>query len=278
MVHQAGVRTVVVGGSPVTGPMQAVSGSRGAIAYSADLLDSDFELASAVNETANTTLPQNRDSGMVVALAGFNLRDQVRANDTTPLQFKYEAADCRIYYTMKNALNETQLWLDAAAAIWDDQSLCVAGSTGYTTRTNSTSAPKAPPQSTSSDVNSGAIEGVQSTSAVHVIEDEVFDGMQDGLLTTSSLTFKVCDGICKCASIVLCPDGKTTVSLCATSCTNENAYCGGNLGVCAASSQYESKFQGRGKGLKIQKKFTQTTCQPLNKQPFPGCPGVRAGI
>lgn len=277
MTHQAGVRTVVVGGNPSAGPMQAVSGSRGAIAYSSDILDSDFEFASSVNDTASNVLPQVRDSGMIVNYAGFNLRDQVRDNDTTPLQFKYEAADCRIYYTMQNAFNETQLWLDAATAIWEDPSRCVAGSTGYTMGANATTAAKPPPRPVVSNANNGTIHGVQSSSAINIVEDDVYNGLQDGLSSASSLNFAVCDGVCKCAHTALCPDGKTTVSLCATSCSSQGQYCGGNLGTCAASNQFESKFQGRSKGSSIQKKFTQTSCQPINRQPFPGCPGVRGG-
>ena len=42
MTHQAGVRTIAVGGRPEAGPMQASGGTRGALAYGADLLDEDF--------------------------------------------------------------------------------------------------------------------------------------------------------------------------------------------------------------------------------------------
>ncbi|KAF2093751.1 hypothetical protein NA57DRAFT_21022, partial [Rhizodiscina lignyota] len=131
MTTQGHVRTVVAGGRPTKGPMQAVSGSRGAIAYWADSLDYDFSLAQLVNDTANSTLPQVRDPGIFTNFAGFTLRDQVRKDDDTPLQFKYLPADCRIYYTVANVYNMSRLWRDAASAIWDDQSLCVADSTSY---------------------------------------------------------------------------------------------------------------------------------------------------
>ena len=45
MHHQAGVRTVVAGGRPEPGPMQAVGGSRGAQVYDALALDEDIEFA-----------------------------------------------------------------------------------------------------------------------------------------------------------------------------------------------------------------------------------------
>lgn len=73
-----------------------------------------------------------------------NLRDQVRANDPVPLQFKYEAADCRIFYTLRNVWNSTQLWHDTVAAAFDDHSLCTKGSTGFS---KSPAAAPEPPES-----------------------------------------------------------------------------------------------------------------------------------
>lgn len=143
MTYQTGVHTVVIGGRPQTGPMQAASGSRGARAYSAEALDLDFKYA-GVNQTANSSLPQTRDPGMHTIFAGFTLRDQVRPNDAVPLQFKYEAAECRIFHTLANVHNMSRLWRDAASATWDDASLCVEGSTGYASSGNTTAA-NAPP-------------------------------------------------------------------------------------------------------------------------------------
>ncbi|KAF2831214.1 hypothetical protein CC86DRAFT_366632 [Ophiobolus disseminans] len=144
-VSSVGVRTVTVGGRPTTGPMQGVAGSRGARVYEATELDDDFSFVSehVQNDTAAALLPSRLDTGMWVTTAGINIRDQVRANDPTPLQFKYEAADCRIYYTLDNIYNMTRLWHDAAKATWDDRSFCVSGSTGFPSarNTNSTQAP-----------------------------------------------------------------------------------------------------------------------------------------
>lgn len=276
MSHEAGVRTVVVGGSPIPGPMQAVSGTRGALVYSADVLDSDFGFASSINATAAAVLPQVRDPGMAINYAGFNLRDQVRQDSTTPLQFQYEAADCRVYYTMKNVLNETQLWLDAAAALWENNYLCVVGSTGYTTRSNSTSGPKPPPIPSNPTSNGTSMQGIQSLDAIHLIDDNMYNGMQDGLRTTSAYDFRQCDGTCQCVNTATCPDGHTTVKLCATSCSDESTTCGGQMGVCAVSQQFEDKFNVQGLGVHLSGKKNQLrTCQPNLKQPFPGCPGVK---
>ncbi|KAE8826165.1 hypothetical protein PTNB85_09110 [Pyrenophora teres f. teres] len=148
MMTRAGVRTVVAGGRPTTGPMQAASGTRGASSYDADSLDVDIDGVKTSPTYANTnsiaTVPDVRDQGMYVSYMGVNLRDQVRAKETTPLQFEYEAADCRIYYTLKNLYNMTQLWHDVSAAAFVDSSLCVQGSTGFSTTNNTHPSP--PPE------------------------------------------------------------------------------------------------------------------------------------
>jgi hypothetical protein len=151
MTYQAGVKTIVVGGQPKPGPMQAVGGTRGAAAYSADALDYDFDegltyLPVDKPEVASQ-LPNRTDTGMWIKYAGFTIRNQVRGANHTPLQFQYQAADCRIYYTLETVYNMTKLWRYAAQAAWDDQSLCVQDSTGYPTARNETST-KTPPSIT----------------------------------------------------------------------------------------------------------------------------------
>ncbi|KAK8042835.1 peptidase s41 family protein [Apiospora phragmitis] len=81
-----------------------------------------------VDDLANRTLPnippnsKTRDAGLWSA-AYFNLRDQIREDEfrsdaAVPLQFKCEAADCRLYYTLRNLYNMTQQWTDAHDAAW----------------------------------------------------------------------------------------------------------------------------------------------------------------
>lgn len=159
MTHQAGVRTIVAGGQPVPGPMQAASGTRGARAYSAAQLDHDFEDAIKYSDGAVTSelsllnaKTDPRDSGMFIRYLGFNLRDQIRAaNDrggvNGPLQFAYLAADCRIYYTLDSVLDVSILWHDAARALWVDQERCVHGSTGYSVPAGSDGPARSPPAS-----------------------------------------------------------------------------------------------------------------------------------
>jgi hypothetical protein len=147
MTQQNGVRTVVVGGRPEPGPMQAAAGSRGAAAYSSDLLDTDIDTAVLINETAQALLPTRgnaTDYGMVINYVGFNLRDQIVANATLPNQMRFLPADCRLYWTFANFNNYTRLWHDVFTATYKDNSLCVPGSTNAT---DSSLAKRDPPKS-----------------------------------------------------------------------------------------------------------------------------------
>ncbi|TQN71689.1 Peptidase S41 family protein ustP, partial [Colletotrichum shisoi] len=140
---QGGARTVVVGGAPKPGPMQAASGSRGARLYTGDALDKDLSWINGRNDADRSLLPRNRnETGIFVDYAAFNLRDQLREDDTSaPLQFRYVPADCRLYLTVDNVYNMTALWRDVARAAFENPSLCVEGSTGYGSRDGRANAP-----------------------------------------------------------------------------------------------------------------------------------------
>lgn len=86
MHHQAGVQTVAAGGLPSNGPMQTPSGSRGAQAYDFDNLDTDIAIAKETNASAGNFLPE-RQVDVSISYASFNIRDQVRKGESTPLQF-----------------------------------------------------------------------------------------------------------------------------------------------------------------------------------------------
>ena len=147
MHNEAGVRTVTVGGRPSTGPVQAVSGTRGALSYNAFDLDNDIYAVVSVNATANNYLPRSHISGDLqfwITSAQFNLRDQIRKGQDVPLQFIYEAADCRIYWTLATFNNFTALWEHAASAIWQNTILCVKDSTIFPSTANGTIDTKGP--------------------------------------------------------------------------------------------------------------------------------------
>ena len=62
---------------------------------------------------------------------GVNLRDSLRRDDDsqTPLQFIYEAADCRMWFTAPMINDVTVLWKETADTVWKGKK-CVQGSTG----------------------------------------------------------------------------------------------------------------------------------------------------
>lgn len=173
MHHEAGVRTVVAGGRPEIGPMQALAGSRGAQYYEAADLDIDIAFAEDINATVTPDLP-NRNIEFRIDVASFNLRDQVRRGENFPLQFAYEAADCRIFYTPQTFNNYTALWQYAADAIWTNPKLCVPGSTNQlsagnvTDKAGPTAAEKASWVARRSEEGSPAVEEKRTVSVSRI--------------------------------------------------------------------------------------------------------------
>ena len=94
-----------------------------------------FQLKAQYNLTGSTAaislfsdLPLNRSISSRI-----NFRSSVRADDITqtPLQFVYEPADCRLFYTPAMLANVTAQWVAVAQAGFSlDESNCVKGSTG----------------------------------------------------------------------------------------------------------------------------------------------------
>lgn len=59
----------------------------------------------------------------------FNLRNNMHDDDETftPLQFQYEAANCRLFYTKEDIYDITGLWMRVQSVAWRGQP-CVEGS------------------------------------------------------------------------------------------------------------------------------------------------------
>lgn len=79
----------------------------------------------------NETLPIAMEEIPLHTLSGgVNLRNAYVESDTeTPLQFVYEAAECRLFYTVENYLRQETVWSAAAQAMFANGT-CVEGSTG----------------------------------------------------------------------------------------------------------------------------------------------------
>jgi hypothetical protein len=137
MRQQAGVETIAMGGRVNDNLIQAVGGTKGSNNWAwSDVLY--FVLAmhdkapawvkkswvGTELEEFNTFLPFKR----VIANPELNLRDAVRPNgDPTPLQFIYEPADCRLYYTPEMTVSATKLWEAVADTKWFGKRSCIAG-------------------------------------------------------------------------------------------------------------------------------------------------------
>ncbi|KAG9190680.1 hypothetical protein G6011_08768 [Alternaria panax] len=141
----AGIKAVTVGGRPEKKPIQTVTGSKGGevtpliywqiFAQGALNLSSALSLSSySANDdviSAIANVPQ------IVTRAGdqasrLQSQDQVRKGDAsgTPLQYIYEASDCKIFYTATTYADPGAAWRQAWDAFQDD-SKCVEGSTGH---------------------------------------------------------------------------------------------------------------------------------------------------
>ncbi|KAH9222504.1 hypothetical protein DL95DRAFT_454511 [Leptodontidium sp. 2 PMI_412] len=134
LTREANVKTIVVGGRPQEGPMQAIGGTKGAQAYTfnnfatqtayLDSLVVGPYISDDLAAKANTTLPGlvNLPLGSPRSLAnyGINLRDNIPSGDDAgiPLQFVFEPANCRIYYTPQTVINPLTLWLQVHDIAW----------------------------------------------------------------------------------------------------------------------------------------------------------------
>ncbi|OQO04583.1 hypothetical protein B0A48_09505 [Cryoendolithus antarcticus] len=137
MRQQAGIKTIALGGRPNRDIIQAVGGVKGTNDFPWDYILQNVELpfqlqllhdAGYYNKTAlgeYSNLPFYRATNYVV-----NSRDGIREGDEseTPLQFVYEEADCRIYYTPAMVVDETAVWKTVADTAFNGISHCVAGS------------------------------------------------------------------------------------------------------------------------------------------------------
>jgi hypothetical protein len=136
MTAQAGIKTVAIGGRPQHGIMQAVGGAKGRNDYTWTtiyiLANDTFTLGTPAQRTkwAGTELGQYSTLPFRRGLPGaaVNVRDGIRKGDDsqTPLQFIYEPADCRIFYTAEMRVDITALWEKVADVTWGGDS-CVAG-------------------------------------------------------------------------------------------------------------------------------------------------------
>lgn len=150
MKSHADVRSVVVGGVPQYGPMQAVSGTRGSNTLTVPSIDSIVQqILNLYFEEEDGFLALMESEGLTVAdlnllptpLArapwavrngAVNTLDIVRPESDdpgVPYQFAYEAAHCRLFYTAPMVRDISELWRVAAKYANGDNDVCVRDST-----------------------------------------------------------------------------------------------------------------------------------------------------
>lgn len=142
MIMQQNVKTVTVGGRPQKGPMQSVGGVEGAQVFelediqqvaAASLILATPEQKAALNGTdvgilaEGYVLDRAAIPGGAGAVNGKNAFSHTDAE--TPLQFQYQAANCRFFYTKEMIFGPEVTWKRAVDAAFNDpDKFCVEGS------------------------------------------------------------------------------------------------------------------------------------------------------
>lgn len=269
MHHQAGVKVVAIGGRPTTGPMQGMAAGRGARSYSLSVLGANIGfaqglLASTGSPDVNFLPNRTTANDVYIVDAAVNLRDQVRQDDETPLQFTCEAADCRIFWTPKTIFNYAALWQYSADAIWSNGSLCVSGSTGYSNNGSQTAADESPeppkPSPKSSPFNMTeyllSLNGQTPATDSADLEDDLSAGVdfsrrgfsrrgRRGTFKDCSVDaygYPYCDEGYQCHKVRRCSSIPVVLTLtCVETCNHPpNSRCGG--GICNSRAVAESRI------------------------------------
>ncbi|KAJ4329080.1 hypothetical protein N0V84_000437 [Fusarium piperis] len=140
-----GIRTLAVGGRPLHLAMQAMGGVKGTLlSFHSDFVTATASFLSGVknDKKALKILQDHEDAfpsledppllpltngataGKVNSLSGYT-KDDI---DGYPVHFRYEAANCRLFYTQRMLHDPSETWRHASAVGWYGAS-CVSGST-----------------------------------------------------------------------------------------------------------------------------------------------------
>ncbi|KAM0331359.1 hypothetical protein ACHAQA_003031 [Verticillium albo-atrum] len=140
-----GVRTIALGGRAIEAPMQAMGGVKGSLLnFNADILgavtqvglllanDTDVieQFQAAADEIPSfdpaplLPLVQGSEGGQVNSRNAYTSDDL----DGYPVHFRYEAANCKLFYTLPMVFDVTEIWHAVANVAWGNGT-CVRGST-----------------------------------------------------------------------------------------------------------------------------------------------------
>lgn len=135
MNREQGVRTIAVGGRPMKQPMQAIGAVKGSNVMPWTNLQAHVGRALSFQPAPadlQGVLPSQDAPPMLPALSAgqLNWRNAYAKDgaDGPPLQFVYEAANCRLFHKASYYGSMLYMWADVAAAAWGGAP-CVDGST-----------------------------------------------------------------------------------------------------------------------------------------------------
>ncbi|PBP20352.1 peptidase S41 family protein [Diplocarpon rosae] len=142
MILQMKVKTTVIGGRPQTGVMQSIAGVEGAQVFPLDAISQAAaasivlapagrqaelragELGTLADGYALRRLSSASNPGAINAKNAFSATDA-----QTPLQFLYQPANCRIFFTAQMLSSPELTWKRTVDATWTDPNkFCVEGS------------------------------------------------------------------------------------------------------------------------------------------------------
>ena len=143
MREVAGVKVVTVGGRPNgQSSMAAVGGTRGTRTWSFGAINAFANASQTIAELQGTVddVKLLNDTGVTALIKAYeqvavrgsgyvNSRDLISKadqQDGVPAQFRYDPADCRIWYTAKSAFSPEALWEDVVKVAWGGEG-CVGG-------------------------------------------------------------------------------------------------------------------------------------------------------
>ncbi|KAK6579857.1 hypothetical protein PZA11_007565 [Diplocarpon coronariae] len=142
MILQMNVRTVVVGGRPQTGVMQSIAGVEGAQVFPLTAISQAAAAALVLAPAGRQAELRAGDLGALAA--GYALRRLTSADNPgavngknafaatdsqTPLQFLYQPANCRLFFTAPMLRSPARTWQQTVDATWTDPArFCVEGS------------------------------------------------------------------------------------------------------------------------------------------------------
>ncbi|EXJ88414.1 hypothetical protein A1O1_05344 [Capronia coronata CBS 617.96] len=187
------VQFIVIGGRPQQGPMQAIGGVKGAQGFDQEVLASWVDLFHSPQNMflnqANGTIWENFTTELISRAngVGVNGRNHFRMGDDTqtPLQFVYEAADCRMWWTHEMLYDPSFLWARVARMAFKDRRgtqfnsrYCVTGSTGHATSISGgwkkgTLGPQDPPPKAKATIKGWKLDGRPLGSEVNAAKAEL---------------------------------------------------------------------------------------------------------